>query len=276
MNQGSTPTVVRVRRICSRSSARRAFTLVELLVVVAIIALLMGVLLPSLSRARQTAIGLQCQNNLRQIGLATNMYLSDQGDSPAFFPILTPYPNSPNVKSDRWKPVQLLESYLEGNKQIFICPSAVGANSVLDPATREDFEDSGTFCVKDVNNDNKIDPVNDYISEYWVNDTRVALDTVSRPRTPYYGVSGQKINRIYRFTDVLMFMDACDWIPRHFSNGNTVQESTTQLQRAIGKVNGIMGDGHLITASRFDLASPDRFGSYPSPYSWGNHYPPKP
>lgn len=59
---------------------RPAFTLIELLVVVAIIAILAALLLPALRNARNSARTIQCMNNMKQIGLATSLYMDENGE----------------------------------------------------------------------------------------------------------------------------------------------------------------------------------------------------
>ena len=58
--------------------ARNGFTLVELLVVISIVLMLAGLLLPAVGRARGLALTANCLGNLRQLGLAVQMYINDQ------------------------------------------------------------------------------------------------------------------------------------------------------------------------------------------------------
>lgn len=117
-----------------QSKTKKGFTLVELLVVIAIINILAGMLLPSLTRAREEGRRVVCLSNLRNIGQVLTMYASA---SEGFFP---PENSSPTESND----LDLLyPSYLD-NPEVFWCPS-----DAVKPATFHRPEDDPR---KDVSN----------------------------------------------------------------------------------------------------------------------------
>lgn len=90
--------------------ARHAFTLIELLVVISIIALLISILLPALSRARASAQTAVCLSHLRTVGTSLYVYASDYKDYG-----LSPYPHlvTPNARNERlWPDTLMRHRYL--------------------------------------------------------------------------------------------------------------------------------------------------------------------
>ncbi len=92
--------------LASRTSAE-GFTLIELLVVIAIISILAALLTPALQKARDSARGTQCMNNLRQVAFALQMYAGDNSDT---FPLFAEYA-ADGITMLQWQQV-ILDKYL--------------------------------------------------------------------------------------------------------------------------------------------------------------------
>ena len=94
------------------------FTLIELLVVVVVIGILIAMLLPAVNYVRARAQAIQCQSNLRQIGLAMQTYLESQGTNGR-------YPDAaatPSVTPEVESLADILLPFLDQNSAVFHCP----------------------------------------------------------------------------------------------------------------------------------------------------------
>ena len=252
-----------------RGGRGRGFTLIELLVVIAIIALLISILLPSLSGARDAARDVICKNNLRQIGLGIQMYLDDQKD-PVWFNLAARATGAVSL-FDHWSVPRALKEYCgDGQTKIYRCPKAYGGTSVLDPeVNRLLTSGSRVFIDPDPTNEDikSVRPgffplssgkIPTHYTEYWFNDS---IPIVGKPyrRVRYPG-------------PVIWSADAYDEAPRHSGKRRTETVLTDDVVKRSNLIHLLFGDQHVdgrtwirtVSAEAFD-----KYGNGPKFYNWG-------
>lgn len=207
-----------------RGPSKAGFTLVELLVVIAVIAILASLILPALGRAKAQAARTICLSNQHQIGFAYHMYTSDNSESyPAqldwqaaggndgFYDIFVAATNRP------------LNVYLK-NVQVFRCPSDKG-----------DELTGATNCY--------VQYGNSYLTQWYMDSfrTRMVAGDVSAPVGTYEAtpikaseVSKGPVNKIIQG----------DWI-WHPNRGTTDSRSVWHNYRGSSRMNMLFGDGHI-------------------------------
>lgn len=135
---------------------RSGFTLVELLVVVAIIAILIGLLLPAVQKVREAANNTKCKNHVKQLGLALHLYHEVQQRFPQAYDKLNPWSAPDDVLRRSW--MALILPYIEQDNlaqrgiatyqgvvvKIFGCPSdplegRLGVFAGLPPGAMTDY-----------------------------------------------------------------------------------------------------------------------------------------
>jgi prepilin-type N-terminal cleavage/methylation domain-containing protein len=138
----------------SKASRRGAFTMIELLTVIAIIGILAGLLLPALSKAREKAKRIACNSNLKQIGAAMIMYSGDfQNHLPPVYPWMAGNPTN-------W--AQTLVNLGYTAPKVFACPNDKGPRG-----------NAGTLSYGMCITDSRVDESSVANNDFWIAGSRL-------------------------------------------------------------------------------------------------------
>jgi prepilin-type N-terminal cleavage/methylation domain-containing protein/prepilin-type processing-associated H-X9-DG protein len=208
---------------------RRGFTLVELLVVIGIIAVLMGILLPSLNRARQQARTVQCAASLKQFGAAQMLYVAEcKGWC---VPIKT-------EKDDKLKGLYGTVGYIrwDFNELFRKClmmeaPKNIGATT----AWAEEWP-LGLLCPEAVNS---VETNNRYVMySYGMNRTGINRDTNGIGGPTFDDAIAYKWTEVRRSSEKIMMIDAQYWLAGYYVDITKPDKGSLADYRAYWDVKG--------------------------------------
>ncbi len=266
----------------------RAFTLIELLVVIAIIALLIGILLPSLAGARRAARDVICKANMRQYGLGIELYSQTNRD---YIPSegmadgdIASHPIGPWDDTSFWANAvpgmltepnpsyyDLQEAFINGqnalpqslSKSIFVCPSA---NPAMHGATAAETNGQGFFMMWGLKpGATNLSAPREQRPTYWCYIFNSGLDNVAGGTVDKFGTRHLKITKIDPPAQVVMMVEAMmdprevkpaftDRLNRAKTKGNQ-PESCRMAGRHKDGANLVFGDGHVAYLSRADATT---------------------
>jgi prepilin-type N-terminal cleavage/methylation domain-containing protein/prepilin-type processing-associated H-X9-DG protein len=249
----------------------RAFTLVELLVVIGIIALLIAILLPALGKAREQSRMTKCLSNLRQIGLACATYTSENRGYivPADVndPILAGEPHG-RVWSDTWVTILIGMKYVDYPRNlsatdpppednIFHCPSGILEMSnitAIDTGTPNSRKDArGAMGYLHESSPRGILPGLRAFAWYGINATSSSTD----PNIPCRRVTGTtgftKITQVKRSSEFVFVFDGVLGLNHQATNANRLN-ARHDKQRV---TNILFFDGHAESFKTKDLPGGD-------------------
>jgi prepilin-type N-terminal cleavage/methylation domain-containing protein/prepilin-type processing-associated H-X9-DG protein len=159
-------------------SKRRGFTLIELLVVISIIAVLMGILMPALQKVKKQGYEVVCKNNLKQIGLAANMYAESNkfrvpralvysSTSRPWFELFMPYLSQKLTLTGDYTSVPIFRCKAYPNKEQTVC-YAINGWGFSGPSDNTGSETGGPTNILSLKRTNETIYLTDYEYGTWI------------------------------------------------------------------------------------------------------------